>query len=167
MKVRIDFKTFRDRRKAALKEMGARMRGTDEEVYAALPERNLVDLQVAQYFRTCETTYRILHEPSFWKEYHRFWEEKALGSSQPGFAVILILLVATTQCLNPKDDVFLGDTTADRQKASDLIDVCDAWITRQSRKRLTLQFFQIQCLSLLAKRVNCVKLKQGALYGRV
>ncbi|KAF2033867.1 hypothetical protein EK21DRAFT_57810 [Setomelanomma holmii] len=160
MRVRMDFKTFRDRRKAALKELGVRTRGTDEEVYANLPERSTVDLQVGLYFRTCETTYRILHEPSFWMEYHKFWEQKASGVSQPSFAVILILLIATTKCLSPKDDVFLGDTTADRQGASDLIEVCDAWIGRQSRKRLTLQFFQLQCLSVFAKRVNCVKMKQ-------
>ncbi|KAH7073125.1 fungal-specific transcription factor domain-containing protein [Paraphoma chrysanthemicola] len=160
MRVRIDFKTFRDRRKAALKEIGARTHGTNEEVFAALPERNVVDSQAALYFRTCETTYRILHEPSFWKEYNTFWDGRPSGAVQPGFAVILILLVACTQCLSPKDDVFLGDTTADRQTASDLIDVCDAWIMRQSRKRLTLQFFQLHCLSLLARRVNCVKLKQ-------
>jgi hypothetical protein len=70
-------------------------------------------------------------------------------------------MIAGTKCLTPKDDVFEGDTTFDRLTASNILDLCDAWIGRQPRKRLTLQFFQIRILSLFAKRVNCVKLKQG------
>lgn len=129
-------------------------------MFNALPEKSYIDVQVAQYFQTWETSYRILHEPSFWKEYVEFWEQYAGRSGQAGFAVTLLLIVATTKCLGPKDDVFVGDMTADRQAASSLIDLCDSWMNRQPRKRLTLQFFQLQCLALLAKRVNCVKLKQ-------
>jgi hypothetical protein len=158
--VSLDFKTFRDRRKAATKQMGERTHGTDTEVFSALPERSVVDVQAALYFQTWETTCRILHEPSFWKEYAAFWERQPGDSSPASFAVMLILVVAITKCISPKDDVFEGDTTADRQKASDLIEVCDIWISRQPRKRLTLRFFQLRCLSLFARRVNCVGLKQ-------
>ncbi|KAH7401722.1 fungal-specific transcription factor domain-containing protein [Phaeosphaeria sp. MPI-PUGE-AT-0046c] len=160
MRVKSDFKTFRDRRKKAQKHYTTRTFGTDEEVLAALPDRTSVDLQVATYFRHWETAYRILHEPSFWKEYAAFWEQRAAGLTQPGFAVMLLLMIASTVCLTPKDDVFEGDTTADRQMASNIIDICEAWNGRQPRKRLTLQFFQLQCLLLLAKRANCVRLKQ-------
>jgi hypothetical protein len=155
-----DFKAFRDRRKTSQKNNN-RTFGTDEEVLAALPDRTTVDLQVATYFRYWETAYRILHEPSFWKEYAQFWEQQAAGSTQPGFATMLLLMIASTACLPPKDDVFEGDTTADRQMASNIIDICEAWLGRQHRKRLTLHFFQVQCLLLLAKRTNCVRLKQG------
>ncbi|KAF1845580.1 uncharacterized protein K460DRAFT_283904 [Cucurbitaria berberidis CBS 394.84] len=159
-RVKTDFKAFRDRRKIASKRPGAITQGTDEEVLAALPERNIVDVHVALYFQTWETTYRVLHEPSFWSEYSSFWEQRHGDHGQPGFAVILLLIVATSKCLNPKDDDFMGDTTADRQIASNLIGICESWIGRQSRKRMTLLFFQLQCLALVAKRVNCVKLKQ-------
>jgi hypothetical protein len=54
----------------------------------------------------------------------------------------------------------VGDTTVDRQTAHELIGICDRWISEQPRKRVTLSFFQLQCLSLLAKRVNCIRLKQ-------
>lgn len=81
--------------------------------------------------------------------------------NQPGFATMLLLMMASTACLTLKDDLFEGDTTADRQMASNVIELCEAWIGRQPRKRLTLQFFQLQCLLLVAKRANCVRLKQG------
>ncbi len=158
-RVKTDFKTFRNRRKviSKFKEVS---NGTDEDVLGAIPQKSTVDMQVALYFRTWETTYRILHEPTFWKEYQNFWDQGSTSGDRVTFAVILVLILATTNCLTSKDDYFLGDTTADRQGASDLIEICDAWASRQSIKRLTLSVFQIRCLALLAKRVNCVKLKQ-------
>lgn len=159
-RLKTDFKTFRNRRKASSKQKDSGGLFVEELISSALPERSSVDVQVALYFQTWETTSRILHEPTFWKEYHDFWEQKSGNHTSTHFAVILVLIVTITKCLTPKDDVFLGDSTADRQAASELIDICDIWISRQSRKRLTLEFFQIQCLSLLAKRVNCVKVKQ-------
>ena len=157
---RTDFKTFRDRRKIAMKGLENSIRGTDEDILAALPERNYANQQVALYFATWETTYRIIHEPSFWKEYSTFWDQPIKSPSNAGFIVIILLIVAIAKCIAPKEDVFVGDTTADRSAASDVIKLCDAWMGRQPRKRLTLQFFQIQCLALFAKRVNCVQLKQ-------
>jgi hypothetical protein len=160
MRVKTDFKMFRERRKQAGKEQGIRTYGTDADILAVLPERSVVDVRAALYFQTWETTYRILHEPSFWAEYHQFWEQRSNDKDHMGFAVMLVLIVAVTKCLTPKDDVFIGDTTADRQEASNLIDICESWTNQQNRKRVTLPFLQLQCLMLLAKRVNCVMLKQ-------
>ena len=159
-RVKKDFKGFRDRRKVLMKEKIARTYGTDEEVFALLPPKHEIDVQAALYFRTWETTYRILHEPTFWQEYNSFWERRPGEDKPAGFATILILIVATMKCSTVKDDVFVGDSTVDRDAASSLIETCEMWLNRQPRKRLTLQFFQLQCLALLAKRVNCVKLKQ-------
>jgi hypothetical protein len=160
MRVKTDFKTFRDQRKKSAKKQAVRSSGIDSELFAVLPAKSIIDVQAALYFQTWETSYRILHGPSFWEEYRRFWESYQDGKGPVDFAVLLLLIVATTKCLLPKDDVFFGDTTADRQAAHDLIDICDSWISEQPRKRVTLSFIQLRCLSLLAKRVNCVGLKQ-------
>ena len=156
--IKDDFKTFRDRRKVLMKEKLSRTYGTDEEIFSLLPPKHEVDIQAVFYFRTWETTYRILHEPTFWEEYNSFWERR--DDKQAGFAAILILIVATMKCATVKEGVFVGDVTSDRDAASNLIETCETWLNRQPRKRLTLPFFQLQCLALLAKRVNCVKLKQ-------
>ena len=159
-RVKKDFKGFRDRRKVLLKEKAARTYGTDEEIFALLPPKHETDMQVELYFQTWETTYRILHEPTFWQEYASFWNRRLGDDKQAGFAVMVILIIAATKCLTARDDFFVGDSTADRDAASGLIETCDIWLNRQPRKRLTLPFFQLQCLSLVAKRANCVKLKQ-------
>jgi hypothetical protein len=159
-RVKKDFKGFRDRRKVLLKEKIARTYGTDEELFALLPPKFEVDVRVSLYFRTWETTYRILHEPTFLQEYDSFWQRQPSDEQQAGFIAILVLIVAATKCLDVKDDLFVGDSTADRDAACNILETCEMWLNRQPRKRLTLRFFQLQCLALIAKRVNCIKLKQ-------
>ncbi|KAF2134067.1 hypothetical protein P153DRAFT_353273 [Dothidotthia symphoricarpi CBS 119687] len=157
---RAGFRSIRDRRKANLKEVGARSHGIDAEVFAALPEKSIVDTHVSTYFQTWETTYRILHELSFFDQYQKFWEHAPGDYSQTSFAALLVLMIASTKCLAPKDDIFEGDSTVDREAASCLINIYENWVNRQSRKRLDLLFFQLHCMALLAKRTNCVKIKQ-------
>lgn len=159
--VRDDFKAFRVRRKIMMKEKNARRRGYDEEIFLQLPDKTTLDPQVALYFQTCETSYRILHEPSFWREYQSFWERRSNDESLTPFAAVLLYILAITKCLQPNDgNIFVGDSAVDRDTALDFIETCDMWLQRQSRKQTTLTFFQLQCLSLLAKRLNCLKLKQ-------
>src|SRR5437667_8429598 len=38
-----------------------------------IPSRELADTLVHLYLTTFEPAYRILHVPSFWKEYHALW----------------------------------------------------------------------------------------------
>ena len=158
--VKQDFKRFRDRRKTLVKEKIARTYGTDEEVFALLPPKHEADVEVAYYFHTWETTYRIIHEPTFWQEYTDFWTNQSNETKNASFATVLLLIITITKCLRVKEDTFVGDSTSDRDAASNIIETCEMWINRQPRKRLTLPFFQLQCLALLAKRTNCVKLKQ-------
>ena len=144
-----------------MKEKNARRRGYDEEIYLGMPDKATLDAKVALYFQTCETTYRILHEPSFWKEYQAFWDRPSNEESFTSFAALLLYIAAITKCLQPNEgNIFIGDSSVDRDTALDYIETCDTWLQRQSRKQTTLIFFQLQCLSLLAKRVNGLKLKQ-------
>jgi len=154
------FRVLRDRRKRLANERSGRSHLTDADVYRALPDEAFVKSQVVLYFRAWESTYRILHEPSFWQESDDFWGQRRDGKGSAAFAVILILIVAIMKCASPKEDVFVGDTTADREAAAELVQICTTWLGQQSRKHLTLSFFQIQCLLLLAKRANCVEMKQ-------
>ncbi|USP79693.1 uncharacterized protein yc1106_06967 [Curvularia clavata] len=160
MRVKNDFKAFRCRKKQSPKEYSTGSHNSDADMFALLPEKSIVDEQSALYFQMCETSYRILHGPSFWKDYKAFWANKGSDKERVVFTVMLLLIIAVTKCLSPKDDIFIGDTTADRQSAHDLIVVCENWINLQPPRRITLPFCQTQCLLLLAKRVNCIGLKQ-------
>ncbi|CAI6341507.1 unnamed protein product [Periconia digitata] len=160
-RIRNDFKSFRERKKIIHRERTQVMNGLDEEIFNILPAKTVIDQHVTKYFQTWETSYRILHEPSFWKDYQAFWERQSNNKSSTSFAAILLYIVAITKCSSPNDmNVFVGDSSADRDDALNIVNPCDTWLARQSRKQLSLHFFQLQCLSFLAKRVNCLKLKQ-------
>lgn len=160
-RVRSDFRAFRERKKLILRERSHVVNGLDEEIYRILPEKKIVDQHVSMYFQAWETSYRILHEPTFWCDYQAFWETQSRENSSASFAVILVYIVAITKCAGPNDaNDFVGDCSADRDEASTIVTSCDAWFARQPRKRFSLSFFQLQCLSVLAKRVNCLRLKQ-------
>ncbi|KAF2710337.1 hypothetical protein K504DRAFT_377201 [Pleomassaria siparia CBS 279.74] len=161
MRIRGDFKTFRNQRKERKKEKELRTRASDVDMIALVPDKSTVDAKVALYFQVFETSYRIFHEPTFWDDYRVFWEQRRTGDVSGSFATMLVLIISLTKCLSANDvNVFVGDSSADRETASDLVEACDGWIACQSRKRLTFHFFQLHCLALFAKRVNCVKLKQ-------
>lgn len=159
-----DFKAFRNRRKALLKEQGPLNQGTDSEILALIPStRCRVEAEANLYFDTFETSYRVLHEPTFWRAFGVFWERPK--ESPPSFAVSLVLVMACVRCLAADfEPVFVGDCSVERQTASRWIDICEAWLTHQGRKHLTLEHFQVSCLLLIAKRVNCVKMKQDWVY---
>ncbi|KAF2266273.1 hypothetical protein CC78DRAFT_491947 [Lojkania enalia] len=160
-RIRNDFKGFRNKRKAMLKEKGQLYQGTDAEITALVPEKVILDPYVAFYFQNFETSYRILHEPTFWKDYHLFWDRQQDNEPPSSFTTILVLITAITKSVcTERETLFIGDSSVERAESSNLIDACDIWLSRQSRKHLTLAFFQLHCLSLLAKRVNCVKMKQ-------
>lgn len=128
-------------------------------LFALLPGRESVNELVQLYLDTYERTYRILHVPSFWKEYNHFW--KAPGEGNPTFVVLLILVMAVVRCLRIETPrVFIGESSQEREVAITWVETADTWIEAQSQKRTTLAFFQVHCLSFLAKETNEIKKKR-------
>ncbi|OCK80873.1 hypothetical protein K432DRAFT_442833 [Lepidopterella palustris CBS 459.81] len=157
-RIKSDFKAFRTRRKAANAETPS-SQYTHAEILALIPDKSAVDELVSLYFQHFETTYRILHIPSFWKGYRSFWKDPS--KSPPGVVVTILLVMAAARCLSSeKETSFIGDSSSGRHTAMKWIEAAEAWLHRHSQKHLTLEYFQVQCLALLAKQVNCIKVKQ-------
>ncbi|KAF2204559.1 hypothetical protein GQ43DRAFT_428837 [Delitschia confertaspora ATCC 74209] len=162
-RIRGDFKSFRNRRKAMKKENASPIQGTDDKILAIIPTRGHVEVEAKLYFDTFGDLYPVLHQPTFYQDFSLFWEKRERSS--PSFAVKIVLIMACVRCLDPDyQNIFIGDSSLGREAASEWIDACDTWLNHQSRKHLTLEYFQILCLSLIAKRVNCVKMKQDWVY---
>ena len=124
-----------------------------------LPAREIVDHLIHLYFDTFETMYRILHIPTFWKQYFRFWDD--IQVARPGFVVILLLAMAAVNPISSKDpSTYIGDSATARETAVIWIEACDSWLQRQSQKHVDLTMWQIYCLMILAKQSNIVKKKR-------
>jgi hypothetical protein len=132
---------------------------TSLELRNLLPDRETVDYLVRLYFDTFETMYRILHHPSFWKEYQMFWEGHQ--ATKPAFVILMLLMMAAVSCLSLKEQpTYIGDSAIARERAVLWIEVSEWWLGRHSQKHIYLAIWQIRCLLILAKQVNLVKKKR-------
>ena len=124
-----------------------------------LPQKELSDHLVQIYVDNLESTYRVLHLPSFWEEYSHFWTAPQEG--RPAFAAIILLILASTYCIKEANaSMFRGDSSVGRETAVLWIRTCDSWLQTQSQKNTTMATFQIHCLSFIAKRINSIKRKR-------
>lgn len=130
-----------------------------EDLLSYLPQRDRADAMVALYFDSIDTTYSVLHTPSFRRDYEALWQ--APESINPGFLVTVLLMIACVESLVEKEPrLFVGDSPMPRERAANIVRACEAWILRQSQKHTTLAYFQIQCILLIAKEMNTIKLKR-------
>ncbi|KAI0130656.1 putative C6 transcription factor [Daldinia grandis] len=108
-----------------------------------LPPKDIADELVGRYCQTTETIYRILHIPSFKRDYEAYWKSQA--GPNTAFLVQLKLVLA------------IGATTYDekftlRTSAMQWVYEAQTWISEPGFKhRLNLQFLQNNILLLLAR----------------
>src|ERR1700761_6161222 len=68
--------------------------GVDVEfVIASIPPRDICDQFVQFYTRNFESIYRILHMPTFFREYERFWHSEEQPGSSSGVEFKLQLAI--------------------------------------------------------------------------
>lgn len=107
-----------------------------------LPDKALCDVLVDNYLRTSEAVFRVLHIPSFRKEYDALWQH----DSKPDFAFIMQLKTILAIGAVVYDERFTLRTSALRW-------VCEVrcWIIEpRFKSRLALQGIQTHLLLLLA-----------------
>ena len=114
-----------------------------------LPDREICDQLVDYYLRTTETIFRVLHIPTFRREYESVWT--ARPESVNGFLIQLKLILA------------LGATSYDakfslRGSAIRWIYEAQTWLTdpAKTKSRLGIQALQSNILLLLAREAVCV-----------
>lgn len=63
-----------------------------------VPERNVADQLLQLYLNTFETTYRILHIPTFLKQYEAYWADTDPSKLDIGFVAQLLAVMAVGSC---------------------------------------------------------------------
>jgi len=125
-----------------------------------LPARTTMDRCAVLYFDNFEIIYRVLHEPSFWRDYDVFWKDTEVGN--PSFVVILLLVVSIVSTLAAQEPLrFIGKSSSARESAMRMVEACESWFSRQTHKHLTIELIQIQCLMVVAKQMNRMKMKRA------
>ncbi|KAK9796520.1 hypothetical protein SCARD494_04222 [Seiridium cardinale] len=111
-----------------------------------LPERHIADALVDGYLRTLESVHRILHVPSFKRDYEALWHPDA--KPDPAFVIMVKLVLAIGAAA-------YDDSFSLRESSIRWVYESHAWITEPcpTKHRLDLQGLQIHLLMLSAREV--------------
>lgn len=124
-----------------------------------LPDRATTDTLIRQYLDTFETTYRILHVPSFETAYENYWDPRRAADVDLDALVLAVL--ACTICISNHDSPrYNHNGSTLHSKAVTWIKACEAWLKRHSNKHRTLASLQVRCLRLLALSASSHKMKE-------
>jgi hypothetical protein len=108
-----------------------------------LPPRDVTDKLVECYLQNTESVYRILHLPTFWKDYEAVWASQ----TEPDMAQIVPLKLVLAIGTSTYDDAF-----SLREKSVRWIHEAHAWLSRpQFKSRVTIRSIQTHMLLLLAR----------------
>ncbi|KAL6858413.1 N-terminal binuclear Zn cluster-containing protein [Trichoderma novae-zelandiae] len=147
-------------RKRRLEERETIFEQSDPELEALLPSKEETDALISVYLDQFEQIHRIVHVPTFRKEYAEFWVP---GTKQrySAFTALVLSMMAVASCVHTHESLkFVGMMSTARHKAEKWIVACDDWAGRQSQKHRRLIHYQIACLLYLGKRVNTIKKKR-------
>ena len=120
-----------------------------------VPQRETSDKLIQGYIRTFESVFRIIHIPSFMKEYADFWDNPK--ASRDLYVIKLLLVMAIGTCFyqeTPNTDPSLASI---RAAATQWIHTVEAWISTPYQKpKATLANLEIRCLLLVARQVTII-----------
>ncbi|KAJ2894002.1 C6 zinc finger domain-containing protein [Zalerion maritima] len=146
-------------RKKRLEDREKRFWSPDPELDNLLPSQEETDIFINAYLDKFEQVHRIVHIPTFRRQYSQFWNG---GESRYGaFTALVLSMMAVALCLHtdPPRKV-LGPKSVCHQQAETWIWKCEEWLSKQSQKHRRLIHYQIACLIYLGKRVNTLKKKR-------
>jgi hypothetical protein len=120
-----------------------------EQATLSLPDRDIVDILVGQYFRIGEGAFRILHIGTFEREYEAFWDDPQ--SRRPLFVIILLLVMS----IGIK---FHDSETTKAPVSSNVymwVQTAQSWLsTSRSKEIATISGLQAQCLLIMSLQLN-------------
>jgi hypothetical protein len=128
------------------------------DLRSLLPDRSTADQLVTEYLVTFETTYRILHIPTFKSSYESYWDLDTCSNGDMD-ALILAILACTACTSNRSSPRYNHTGSTFHSQAVIWIKACEAWLRRQSSKHKTLTSLQVRCLRLIALRATSHKAK--------
>jgi hypothetical protein len=111
------------------------------------PSRAIADAMAKLYLQAFESTHRILHIPSFWTDYHKFWDNPECASTELRLKILLVIGIGSS--------IYKEDTDIEfRQTVHRWVYAAQAWLSGPLEKdRLSISALQFDCLTILARQI--------------
>jgi hypothetical protein len=117
-----------------------------------LPHRRVADELVNLYLSTFETTYRVLHVPTFLKQYEAYWAGTE-GTDMVFIAKLLAVMAASSCFFSPTTRLNEKDTL--HSAAGGWIMAVQSWIASINvSSTIDFNMLQIQCILILARQAD-------------
>ncbi|PWY94079.1 C6 zinc finger domain protein [Aspergillus sclerotioniger CBS 115572] len=144
-------KDMRDLRRSVKMQQTPRLNDPVSDLRDTIPARSVCDELVQCYLRTFEGVYRILHIPSFMKEYQQFWDQPRTTATPFLMKLALVLSIGTTF----RSEQGKAGTDYDTRLTQTWIYAAQWWLTGPTEKStFNLDGLQIFCLLLLARQMG-------------
>ncbi|KAE8153450.1 hypothetical protein BDV25DRAFT_168906 [Aspergillus avenaceus] len=138
-------------RQAIKSQQSVRFSEPIADLYSTIPPRSVCDKFVNYYLQTFEMIYRVVHVPSFWKEYDKFWEQPQFAAAS--FLMKLVLILTIGAVFYSGRENLLNDQYT--HLAQTWIYAAHWWLTGPTEKTtMNLDGMQVFCLLLLARKVG-------------
>ncbi|KAG6356930.1 hypothetical protein INS49_014805 [Diaporthe citri] len=120
-------------------------------VMNSLPPREKCDRLVESYLRTFELMYRVVHIPSFRKQYTEYWERPQAASA--GFRIKILLILALGCSVEREEEVFMSVCPY----VSQWVFAAQWWLTGPAERSTAGQEgLQVHCLLILARQAHSI-----------
>jgi len=101
------------------------------------------------YVTRFESVFRILHVPSFWVEYERYWSEPTEAETVLRLKIQLVTAIGTV--------IHQDGTTDVHSTARQWVHAAQEWLSGPVKKnRISVGSLQVQCLLILARQALAV-----------
>ncbi|KAF4450931.1 C6 zinc finger domain protein [Fusarium austroafricanum] len=114
------------------------------------PSRETCDMMVDLYFKSFESSHRILHAPTFLAEYKRYWDHPEFVTDSLRLTVLLVIATGSSLFEYATPD----DALRNAEQAHHWIYAAETWLAGPLEKdRVDIAGLQIYCLTLLARQI--------------
>lgn len=119
----------------------------------APPSREVADAMTNLYFECFESTHRILHVPTFWVEYSRYWEHPHSATNDLRLKMLLVVAIGSSVYDHGDSNAVLRNT----EVVEPWIYAAETWLAGPLEKsRLSISGIQIYCLTIIARQIFSV-----------
>lgn len=119
-------------------------------LYLVPSSRAMADAMAKLYWQSFESTHRILHAPTFWPDYHRYWDYPEIVENELRFKVLLVIAIGSSLFDHEDSNAALRNMELVRP----WIHAAESWLAGPLEKdRLSVGGLQVYCLSILARQI--------------
>ncbi|KAI5460192.1 C6 zinc finger domain protein [Mariannaea sp. PMI_226] len=114
------------------------------------PTREVCDTMAKLYFDSFESTYRILHAPSFWDDYQKYWDHPESATPDLRLTVLLVIGIGSSLFDHGSPEASLRNA----ELVHHWIYAAEVWLAGPLEKDcISLPGLQVYCLTILARQI--------------